>query len=54
MQDDQLILGIDTGGTYTDVISLNQGTGEVRIVKTPTTLPNRADGLIDGVRPHHR
>lgn len=50
MQDDQLILGIDIGGTFTDVISLNPSTGEVRIVKTPTTLPNRADGLINGLR----
>ena len=48
--DRQLVLGIDIGGTFTDVIALNPATGEVRIVKTPTTLPNRADGLINGIR----
>ncbi len=46
----QLILGIDIGGTFTDVICLNPVTGEVRTAKTPTTLPNRADGLINGIR----
>ncbi|MCD6674014.1 MAG: hydantoinase/oxoprolinase family protein [Burkholderiaceae bacterium] len=48
--DRRLILGIDIGGTYTDVISLDPRTGEVAVVKTPTTLPNRADGLINGIR----
>jgi len=46
----ELILGIDIGGTFTDVICLNPRTGEVRTAKTPTTLPNRADGLINGIR----
>lgn len=46
----QLVLGIDIGGTFTDVISLNPRTGEVAVVKTPTTLPDRADGLINGIR----
>lgn len=50
MADKALILGIDIGGTFTDVICLNPRSGEVRIVKTPTTLPNRADGLINGIR----
>jgi N-methylhydantoinase A len=30
-------IGIDTGGTFTDCVALDEGTGEVRIVKVPST-----------------
>lgn len=50
MAEKALILGIDIGGTFTDVICLNSRSGEVRIVKTPTTLPHQANGLINGIR----
>lgn len=30
-------IGIDTGGTFTDVVAVNEATGEVLATKTPST-----------------
>lgn len=43
-------IGIDTGGTFTDVVALDEETGELVTTKTPSTPANPADGFIDGVR----
>jgi N-methylhydantoinase A len=40
------IAGVDVGGTFTDLIMLDGATGEVRIAKVPTTLPNQAPGVL--------
>ncbi len=42
-------IGIDTGGTFTDVVALDEETGELVTTKTPSTPANPADGFIDGV-----
>lgn len=42
-------IGIDTGGTFTDVVALEEGTGELVTTKTPSTPGNPADGFITGV-----
>ena len=31
------VLGIDTGGTFTDMVVLDQETGEIQQFKTPST-----------------
>ena len=43
-------IGIDTGGTFTDVVALDEDTGELVTTKTPSTPINPADGFITGVR----
>ena len=43
-------IGIDTGGTFTDVVAFEEGTGELVTTKTPSTPSNPADGFITGVR----
>ena len=43
-------IGIDTGGTFTDVVALDEDTGELVTTKTPSTPSNPADGFINGVR----
>ncbi len=43
-------VGIDIGGTFTDIVVINEATGEVRVTKTLSTLNNRADGMLDGLR----
>ncbi|WP_353511350.1 hydantoinase/oxoprolinase family protein [Intrasporangium sp.] len=43
-------IGIDTGGTFTDVVALDEETGELVTTKTPSTPSNPADGFINGVR----
>ena len=43
-------IGIDTGGTFTDVVALDEATGEMVTTKTPSTPGNPADGFLEGVR----
>jgi N-methylhydantoinase A len=42
-------LGIDTGGTFTDVVALDEETGRVVTTKTPSTPANPADGFMRSV-----
>src|SRR6476620_462010 len=43
-------IGIDTGGTFTDVVALDEDSGELVTTKTPSTPSNPADGFLTGVR----
>jgi N-methylhydantoinase A len=43
-------IGIDTGGTFTDVVAVDEETGEVATTKTPSTPTDPADGFLTGVR----
>ena len=42
-------IGIDTGGTFTDVVAVDEHTGEIVSTKTPSTPANPADGFMVGV-----
>ncbi|GII54597.1 5-oxoprolinase [Planotetraspora thailandica] len=42
-------IGIDTGGTFTDVVLVDEQTGEIVTTKTPSTPANPADGFMAGV-----
>ena len=42
-------IGIDTGGTFTDVVAFDEDSGELVTTKTPSTPSNPADGFITGV-----
>ena len=42
-------VGIDTGGTFTDVVALDEETGELVTTKTPSTPANPADGFLTGI-----
>ena len=46
---DDYALAIDVGGTFTDVVLLNLSTGEVRLLKTPSTPDDPSRGFIAGV-----
>jgi N-methylhydantoinase A len=43
------IIGCDVGGTFTDLILLDEAVGEVRIAKVPTTPENQAIGVMDAI-----
>ena len=43
-------IGIDTGGTFTDVVAVDEQTGEFVTTKTPSTPADPADGFLAGVR----
>ena len=45
-----ITLGIDVGGTFTDLVMRDSRTGEMRSLKTPTTPPHFADGVLTAIR----
>ncbi len=42
-------IGIDIGGTFTDLVALDEASGEIRVCKVPTTTANQALGVITGL-----
>jgi N-methylhydantoinase A len=42
-------IGIDTGGTFTDVVAFDEDTGEVVSLKTPSTPADPAQGFLDAL-----
>ena len=46
---DGTIIGVDVGGTFTDLVELDQQTGAIRIAKTPTTPDNQAVGVLNAL-----
>jgi len=38
-------VGVDVGGTFTDLILLDRESGAIRVAKVPTTVGNQADGV---------
>ncbi len=44
-----LRIGIDTGGTFTDIVSVDSRTGDMRVTKVSSTPSNPAVGLVRGV-----
>src|SRR5262249_993533 len=42
-------IGIDTGGTFTDVVAFDETTGELTVTKTPSTPADPAQGFISGL-----
>ncbi|HYU66439.1 MAG TPA: hydantoinase/oxoprolinase family protein, partial [Jatrophihabitantaceae bacterium] len=45
----RLRIGIDTGGTFTDVVAFDEQTGELTTTKTPSTPDDPAEGFMAGV-----
>ena len=44
-----LRVAVDTGGTFTDVIALDEATGDQFAVKTPSTPSDPSLGLLSGI-----
>jgi len=45
----RLRIGIDTGGTFTDVVAFDEATGSLTTTKTPSTPADPAEGFMTGV-----
>ena len=45
----RLIVGVDVGGTFTDVFVLDEAANTVRIAKTPSTPADQSDGVRRGM-----
>src|SRR5262245_39205407 len=42
-------IGVDTGGTFTDVVAFDEATGDIATTKTPSTPSDPANGFLTGV-----
>jgi N-methylhydantoinase A len=43
------IIGVDVGGTFTDLVLADPDSGEVRVHKVPTSGEDPSEGVIRGV-----
>jgi N-methylhydantoinase A len=43
-------MGVDIGGTFTDLVLVDEKTGHIGVAKVPTTPRDFAEGVIDGIR----
>jgi len=43
------MIGVDVGGTFTDVFVLNEAEGTASVAKVPTTRPDQSGGFLDGI-----
>lgn len=44
-----VLIGIDVGGTFTDIFLLDEATGHARVAKVPTTRPDQSGGFLAGI-----
>src|SRR6516225_11493623 len=44
-----LWLGVDVGGTFTDLVLFDAATGAVRLGKTPSTPRDQSEGILAGI-----
>ncbi|WP_238368981.1 hydantoinase/oxoprolinase family protein [Heliomarina baculiformis] len=44
------VVGVDVGGTFTDLVELDPASGRVRLAKVPSTLDNQAFGVLNALR----
>ncbi|MEM6887089.1 MAG: hydantoinase/oxoprolinase family protein [Pseudomonadota bacterium] len=43
------VIGVDVGGTFTDLVMVDARSGAIRVAKTPTTLDNQAFGVLNAL-----
>ena len=43
------MIGVDVGGTFTDVFVLDEAAGTAQVAKVPTTRPDQSGGFLDGI-----
>ena len=44
-----VLIGIDIGGTFTDIVALNEDTGELKVTKVPSTPGEFSTGFFNGL-----
>jgi len=48
-KDSKLVVGVDVGGTFTDLFILDESTGQASIVKVPSTRGNESQGFMNAL-----
>ena len=49
MSKSKYIVGVDVGGTFTDVFIINQASGKLATAKVPSTKDDQSRGFVDGI-----
>ncbi|MGI9333783.1 MAG: hydantoinase/oxoprolinase family protein [Gammaproteobacteria bacterium] len=44
-----VLVGVDVGGTFTDLLILDTASGHCRVAKVPTTRPDQSIGIVRGI-----
>jgi N-methylhydantoinase A len=44
-----VVIGVDVGGTFTDVFALDEATGKVTVAKVPSTKGDQSAGFLEGI-----
>ena len=45
-----IVIGVDVGGTFTDILALDENTGEVSVAKVPSTRGDQSAGFLSGIK----
>ena len=46
----RFVIGVDVGGTFTDVFFLDEMSGRCEVAKVPSTLGDQSKGFIEGIK----
>ena len=49
MMSSHVVIGVDVGGTFTDILALDEHSDEVRVFKIPSTLEDQSIGFLEGI-----
>ena len=52
MANNRTVVGVDVGGTFTDVFFLNETDGSYNVAKVPSTRQDQSVGIRDGIGPN--
>ncbi len=46
----RIVIGVDVGGTFTDILALDEASGEVTVAKVPSTRGDQSKGFLEGIQ----
>ena len=49
MMSSHVVIGVDVGGTFTDILALDEHSNEVRVFKIPSTREDQSIGFLEGI-----
>ena len=52
LTENHYVIGVDVGGTFTDVFFFDAANGRCAVAKVPSTFGDQSKGFIDGIRAH--
>jgi N-methylhydantoinase A len=46
---EKIVIGVDVGGTFTDILAFEEKTGHISVFKTPSTKEDQSKGFLEGI-----